>query len=77
MNEPTLGIIGGTGWLGGAIANAVLAKNLLPASSLIVSNRSGTHPLAQRGVCLVADNQALVDRSDVVIIAVRPSNSPA
>ena len=72
MNKPTLGIIGGTGWLGGAIANAVLAKNLLPANRLVISNRSGTHPLAQRGVCLVTDNQALVDRSDVVIIAVRP-----
>jgi len=72
MTEPTLGVIGGTGWLGGAIAKAVLAKNLLPASNLVVSNRSGTHPLARQGVCLVADNQALVDRSDIVIIAVRP-----
>ncbi len=31
MTEPTLGIIGGTGWLGGAIAKAVLAKALLPS----------------------------------------------
>lgn len=72
MTEPTLGIIGGTGWLGGAIAKAVLAKALLPAGNLILSNRSGAHPLAQQGVCLVTDNQALVDRSDVIVIAVRP-----
>lgn len=72
MITKTLGIIGGTGWLGGAIAKAVLTKALLPAGKLVISNRSGKHPLAQHGVCLVADNQELVDRSDVVIIAVRP-----
>lgn len=72
MINETLGIIGGTGWLGGAIANAVLAKGLVPAGNLIISNRSGNHPLAQQGACLVTDNQDLVDRSGVVIIAVRP-----
>jgi len=74
MINETLGIIGGTGWLGGAIAKAVLAKALLPAGNLVISNRSGSHPLAQHGACLVTDNQDLVDRSDVVIIAVRPEH---
>ncbi|MBS7415733.1 pyrroline-5-carboxylate reductase family protein [Pseudomonas syringae] len=74
MTSETLGIIGGTGWLGGAIAKAVLAKGLLPAANLVISNRSGNHPLAQHGVCLVTDNQDLVDRSDIVIIAVRPEH---
>ncbi|MGN2436572.1 pyrroline-5-carboxylate reductase family protein [Pseudomonas syringae] len=74
MINETLGIIGGTGWLGGAIAKAVLAKALLPAGNLVISNRSGSHPLAQLGVCLVADNQDLVNRSDIVIIAVRPEH---
>lgn len=73
LNEK-LGIIGGTGWLGAAIAKAVLAKALVPTGNLIISNRSGSHPLAQQGACLVADNQDLVDRSDVVIIAVRPEH---
>ncbi|RON15643.1 pyrroline-5-carboxylate reductase family protein [Pseudomonas frederiksbergensis] len=73
LNE-TLGIIGGTGWLGAAIAKAVLAKALVPTGNLIISNRSGSHPLAQQGACLVADNQDLVDRSEVVIIAVRPEH---
>jgi len=72
MTEPTLGIIGGTGWLGAAIAKGVLANALLPAGHLIISNRSGAHPLMQQGVCLVSDNQTLVDRSDVIVIAVRP-----
>ena len=74
MINETLGIIGGTGWLGGAIAKAVLTKALLPAGNLVISNRSGSHPLAQQGVCLVTDNQDLVNRSDIVIIAVRPEH---
>ncbi|SFO48336.1 pyrroline-5-carboxylate reductase [Pseudomonas sp. NFACC24-1] len=74
MINETVGIIGGTGWLGGAIAKAVLEKGLVPAGNLIISNRSGNHPLAQQGACLVTDNQDLVDRSDVVIIAVRPEH---
>lgn len=74
MINETIGIVGGTGWLGGAIAKALLAKALLPAGKLVISNRSGAHPLAQQGVCLVADNQLLVDRSDVIVIAVRPEH---
>ncbi|AEA69976.1 Pyrroline-5-carboxylate reductase [Pseudomonas brassicacearum subsp. brassicacearum NFM421] len=72
MTNETVGIIGGTGWLGGAIAKAVLAKGLVPAGNLIISNRSGNHPLVQQGASLVTNNQDLVDRSVVVIIAVRP-----
>lgn len=74
MINKTVGIIGGTGWLGGAIAKAVLAQGLVPAGNLIISNRSGIHPLAQQGVCLVTDNQELVSRSDVVVIAIRPEH---
>jgi len=74
MINETLGIIGGTGWLGGSIAKAVITKALLPAGNLVISTRSGNHPLAQHGVCLVTDNQQLVDRSDLVIIAVRPEH---
>ncbi|CAH0227977.1 pyrroline-5-carboxylate reductase family protein [Pseudomonas brassicacearum] len=72
MINEIVGIIGGTGWLGGAIAKAILAKGLVPAGNLIISNRSGDHPLVQQGASLVTDNQDLVDRSAVVIIAVRP-----
>lgn len=74
MTNVSLGIIGGTGWLGGSIAKAVLEKALLPAVDLVISNRSGSHPLAESGACLVNDNQYLVDRSDLVIIAVRPEH---
>ncbi|UZE25621.1 NAD(P)-binding domain-containing protein [Pseudomonas sp. B21-056] len=74
MINETLGIIGGTGWLGGAIAKALLEQALVPVGNLVISNRSGSHPLAQQGVCLVTDNQVLVERCDVVIVAVRPEH---
>ncbi|OCR22441.1 pyrroline-5-carboxylate reductase [Pseudomonas syringae] len=74
MTNETLGIIGGTGWLGGSIAKAVLAKAVFPAGKLVVSNRSGTHQLAHQGASLATDNQELVIRSDLVIIAVRPEH---
>lgn len=74
MINEAVGIIGGTGWLDGAIAKAVLTKGLVPAGNLIISNRSGSHPWAQQGPCLVTNNRDLVDRSDVIIIAVRPEH---
>jgi pyrroline-5-carboxylate reductase len=77
VSRETIGIIGGTGWLGGALAKALLASACIDAERLVLSNRSGGHPLADRGVRLVASNQALVDVSDTVIIAVRPEQFPA
>jgi pyrroline-5-carboxylate reductase len=68
----TLGIIGGTGWLGGALAQAVLETGFLRADSLFLSNRSGRHPLQASGAQLLIDNQAVVDASDTVVISVRP-----
>ena len=37
-----IGIIGGSGMLGRAIAHAVLDRKVLPASDLWISNRSGS-----------------------------------
>lgn len=72
MNAERIGIIGGTGWLGGALAKALLDSGFIAAGRLWLSNRSGSHPLADMGVQLVADNQALVEACDVVILSVRP-----
>lgn len=77
MRAETLGIIGGTGWLGGALAQALLETNFVSAAQLFLSNRSGSHPLAASGAHLVGDNQALVDASDVVVLAVRPEQFSA
>lgn len=67
-----IGIIGGTGWLGGGLAQAMLDSGFIEADRLFLSNRSGSHPLAQTGARVLVDNQALVDASDVVIVSVRP-----
>jgi len=67
-----IGIIGGTGWLGGGLAQAMLDSGFIEADRLFLSNRSGSHPLAQTGAHVLTDNQALVDASDVVIVSVRP-----
>jgi len=71
-----IGIIGGNGWIGGAVARAVVGTGLVPAESLALSCRSappGWLPEAQ----WTHDNQALADRSDVVILSVRPQDWPA
>ena len=45
MNNRTLGIIGGTGWLGRAIAEALLDSGFIEPARLLVSNRSGRSTL--------------------------------
>lgn len=72
MTAETIGIIGGTGWLGGALAKALLGSGFIEAGQLLLSNRSGSHPLGERGARLLTSNQQLVAASDTVIIAVRP-----
>ncbi|MFY1664206.1 pyrroline-5-carboxylate reductase family protein [Pseudomonas sp. Pseu.R1] len=77
MNTERIGIIGGTGWLGAALARALLDSGFVEADRLRLSNRSGSHPLAETGAHLLADNQALVNASDVVILSVRPEQFKA
>lgn len=69
-----LGIIGGGGWLGHAVARAVVEAGLLGPGSLILSSRSpgrarATLPEAR----WTDDNQALVEASDIVVVSVRPA----
>lgn len=65
-----IGIIGGSGWLGGAFAKAMLDTQFIDASHLSLSNRTGSGAIA--GPAWTRDNQALVDGSDVVVLSVRP-----
>ncbi|MEJ5057060.1 MULTISPECIES: pyrroline-5-carboxylate reductase family protein [unclassified Pseudomonas] len=71
MNSKTLGIIGGTGWLGRAIAEALLESGFIQPAGLLVSNRSGRSTLPA-DVRVLADNQPLVALSDVVMLSIRP-----
>ena len=75
----TLGIVGGTGWLGGAIATRLLTRRFLTPQRLWLSNRSGAHGAfaAWRGTTVTTDNAALVEASDVVMLAVRPGDFAA
>ncbi len=68
-----IGVIGGAGWLGGAIAAAVLDAGLAGPEDLSLSYRSHC-PERFPGAFWTRDNQALADRSDIVIVSVRPAD---
>lgn len=73
-----IGIIGGNGWLGDAIANAVVAAGIVEPTRLTLSSRSDRRgPFEAPGVCWTKDNDELVDRSDVIVLSVRPQQFPA
>lgn len=68
-----IGVIGGGGWLGGAIARAALDAGVVTPDRLALSYRS--RPGAGfPGAFWTRDNQALADRSDVVVVSVRPAD---
>ncbi|ARM92502.1 pyrroline-5-carboxylate reductase protein (plasmid) [Rhizobium sp. CIAT894] len=68
-----IGIIGGGGWLGGAIAGSIIDAGLVNARNLSFSYRS-QRPDRFPNSFWTPDNQALADRSDVVLLSVRPDD---
>lgn len=68
-----IGIIGGAGWLGSAIADAVLSAGIAAPHDLALSYRSH-RPDRLAGAFWTTDNQALADRSDVIVLSVRPDD---
>lgn len=70
----TLGIIGGTGWLGGILAKGMMAAGVIAPGDLSISNRSGRFDGFEDwpGIHFTTDNQALVERSEVVLLSVPP-----
>ena len=70
-----LGVIGGGGWLGGAIVQSLLDAGLVSPQNLSLSYRSGP-PARFPGAFWTADSQVLADRSDVIIVSVRPEDWP-
>jgi len=73
--EARIGIIGGTGWLGSAIAKAAIASGAVDPTRLTLSGRSDKRPDIP-GVHWTRDNQDLVERSDDVVLSVRPDQFP-
>lgn len=71
--EARIGIIGGNGWLGNAIAQAAVASGAVKAERLMLSGRSELGAAGQiPGAGWTKDNAELVDNSDVVVLSVRP-----
>jgi len=68
-----IGIVGGGGWLGTAIARALLGAANLGVNSLTCSYRSKKSDDAAT-ILWTKDNADLVERSDVVILSVRPND---
>lgn len=72
-----VGIIGGTGWLGGALGRALIAGGTLALGDLVILNRSGARDdYFGHLVVWAADLADLVARVDVVVISVRPQDWP-
>ena len=71
-----IGIIGGTGWLGAAIAHALLSSNFVDPKGLWISNRSGRRSSfeAWPDVRFTTDNQELVDACSTVMLSVLPQD---
>lgn len=71
-----IGVIGGSGWLGGAIAGSVLDAGLTSPERLVLSYRS-QRPDRLPDAHWTRDNQELADRSDVIVVSVRPADWPS
>lgn len=71
--DARLGIIGGNGWLGNAIAKSGVVSGALDPSHLTLSSRSGRRGQHEiEGAYWTTDNNDLVARSDVIVLSVRP-----
>lgn len=70
-----IGVIGGAGWLGGAIAAAILKAGITTPENLALSYRS-KKPDRFGSAFWTTDNQALADCSDIIIVSIRPEDWP-
>lgn len=71
--DTVIGIIGGHGWMGSALGLAWLKQDLVPASRLVVSSRSGGETYRDwPGVRCVTNNRELAAQADVLVLSVRP-----
>lgn len=76
VTEHRIGIIGGAGWLGSAIAQALVSSGTVDPARLVCSYRS-TKPAEPTGWHWTKDNAELAASSDVVIISVQPADWPS
>lgn len=71
-----LGVIGGGGWLAGALLRPVLADRIVRPEDLALSSRSGAISgfEAWPGVHMTTDNAVLAAAADIVMLSVRPAD---
>ncbi|OWU85269.1 pyrroline-5-carboxylate reductase [Oceanicola sp. 22II-s10i] len=71
----TVGIVGGSGMLGHAIATGWLSSGAVSPDRLWISNRSGSRAGFEDwpDVTVTADSQALADACDVILLSVPPA----
>ncbi len=71
----TIGIIGGSGQLGGAIARAVLGSGHIAPRRVFISNRSGSADGFGdwSGINVTTRNQDLADNCDLILLSVPPA----
>jgi pyrroline-5-carboxylate reductase len=69
----TVGIIGGTGWLGGALGRGLVDRGV---AQVVLLNRSGPQDYGGRAVTWARDLADLVAQSGVVVVSVRPGDWP-
>ncbi|MCW6512673.1 pyrroline-5-carboxylate reductase family protein [Lichenifustis flavocetrariae] len=73
-----VGIIGGNGWLGNALASSAVTKGVIDPARLVLSSRSGTRGAIDiPGATWTRDNGELARQSDVILLSVRPEQYPA
>ena len=72
----TVGVIGGAGWLAGALLRPALAKGVVRAQDVILSSRRTAVTGFDQwpGIRATSDNKALAEQSDVVVLSVRPQD---
>ena len=68
-----IGIVGGAGWLGGAIARSLVKSGIVSEAKLGLSYRSRRPDFLPRAFWTL-DNQALTDWADILVISVRPED---
>lgn len=75
--DKRIGIIGGNGWLGNAIASAAVASGAIAGDRLILSGRSDKRgALPVPGAVLTRDNARLTAEADVIVLCVAPQDFP-
>jgi len=78
MTEKTVGIIGGCGWMGRAIGRSMLKAGFVAPNCLILSGRSRNAGFAEwPDIECTSSNRELMERADVVVLAVHPEQFAA